>query len=372
MGKKSAEGIARALRARASELKVALSRGVAAGGAAANRREVAAGRRAQPSRPPAGGDADAGKITIDSNRPRNHELRQLYGLSTNQRSTNVDNSKIRSLGAKPRSRLCASAPRATRRVAPRAATPSTLGVALPRRPREHAMLAAAPAAAVRAPTRPPALVPRGCARRGGSGRGGFGSRPVARARPRPGACVRFARTPALASRDRIAGSAVRALDPRRRSARSSSSSPAAAPIFVSAAVEVDERMPTTPPTSTSSTNPPSPSRSPSSPSSTSPRARLPGRDRGGLRRRHQPRARGWVLGRVPRGESGPRGRGGAGPLRPGPPARTRGRRQERSTHAGARVAARRRPGADAGGWRARVGDRVRPRVPRRGCRPSRA
>mmetsp|Transcript_2538 Transcript_2538/g.9835 ORF Transcript_2538/g.9835 Transcript_2538/m.9835 type:complete len:329 (+) Transcript_2538:490-1476(+) len=69
---------------------------------------------------------------------------------------------------------------------------------------------------------------------------------------------------------------------------------------------------------------------------------------------------------MPRGESGPRGRGGAGPLRPGPPPRTRGRRQERSTHAGARVAARRRPGADAGGWRARVGDRVRPRVPRRG------
>ena len=103
------------------------------------------------------------------------------------------------------------------------------------------MLAAAPAAAVRAPTRPPALVPRGCARRGGSERASFGSRPVARARPRPGACVRFARTSALASRDRIAGSAVRALDPRRRSARSSSSSPAAAPIFVSAAFEVDER-----------------------------------------------------------------------------------------------------------------------------------
>ena len=103
------------------------------------------------------------------------------------------------------------------------------------------MLAAAPAAAVRAPTRPPALVPRGCARRGGSARGGFGSRPVARASPRPVArVVRFARTPALASRDRIAGSAVRALDPRRRSARPSSSS-SATPIFASAAVEVDER-----------------------------------------------------------------------------------------------------------------------------------
>lgn len=35
LGKKSAEGIARALRARASELKVALSRGVASGASAA-------------------------------------------------------------------------------------------------------------------------------------------------------------------------------------------------------------------------------------------------------------------------------------------------------------------------------------------------
>ena len=103
------------------------------------------------------------------------------------------------------------------------------------------MLAAAPAAAVRAPTRPPRSSPR-LREAGWFGRAAEASGPApSRARPRPGACVRFARTPALASRDRIAGSAVRALDPRRRSARSSSSSPAAAPIFVSAAVEVDER-----------------------------------------------------------------------------------------------------------------------------------
>ena len=69
-----------------------------------------------------------------------------------------------------------------------------------------------------------------------------------------------------------------------------------------------------------------------------PRARPRPRSRR-LRRRHQPRTRRWVLGRVPGGESRPRGRGGrSSPTRTSGAARGR---QERPTHA-VGVAARRR------------------------------
>ena len=49
----------------------------------------------------------------------------------------------------------------------------------------------------------------------------------------------------------------------------------------------------------------------------------------------------------------------AGPLRPRPPPRARRRRQERAPHPRPGVAARRRARAHAGGWRARVRHRVR-------------
>jgi hypothetical protein len=63
--------------------------------------------------------------------------------------------------------------------------------------------------------------------------------------------------------------------------------------------------------------------------------------------------------RMPRraGRSDRRSR--AGPIRPGPPPRARRRRQERAPHPRPGVAARRRARAHAGGWRARVRDRIR-------------
>jgi hypothetical protein len=238
------------------------------------------------------------------------------------------------------------------------------------------MLVAAPAAAVRA-TQVSSLV-----RRGTHGhRQGCVASPemMMRTLTRPRVVtVRSAKTPALASRDRIAGTAIRASTRSPRPRRPSRARVHGAVAMAVEAVELDdERYDLDPadmfdeptvsiPISFFSILNVTPARA-------SPAA-IEAAYAGVINRElvegfsdgefilvfvGEIRLTSCLFYRMPRraGRSDRRSR--AGPIRPGPPPRARRRRQERAPHPRPGVAARRRARAHAGGWRARVRDRIR-------------
>ena len=235
---------------------------------------------------------------------------------------------------------------------------------------------AAPAAAVRATPASSSLV-----RRSHGHRQGCVASPgmMMRTQTRPRAVtVRSAKTPALASRDRIAGTAIRASTRSPRPRRPSRARVHGAVAMAVEAVELDdERYDLDPadmfdeptvsiPISFFSILNVTPARA-------SPAA-IEAAYAGVINRElvegfsdgefilvfvGEIRLTSCLFYRMPRrpGRSDRRSR--AGPIRSRPPPRARRRRQERAAHPRPGVAARRRARAHAGGWRARVRDRIR-------------
>ena len=235
---------------------------------------------------------------------------------------------------------------------------------------------AAPAAAVRATPASSSLVRRSHGHRQGC----VASPGMMRTQTRPRAVtVRSAKTPALASRDRIAGTAIRASTRSPRPRRASRARATGAVAMAVEAVELDdERYDLDPadmfdeptvsiPISFFSILNVTPARA--SPAAIEAayagvinRELVEGFSDGEFILVFVGEIRlttSCLFYRMPRrpGRSDRRSR--AGPLRPGPPPRARRRRQERTPHPRPGVAARRRARAHARGWRARVRHRIR-------------